>query len=138
MQVVPKGSLPEPLPETERNQVPDIVPWEALSVTEYSLTVRVLFPDPTKISAEEDSTNTLFITLDLASYKAIDGRYIPNGSQIQRNLPAQMTLETAETYETVGSVVSWIYLLLLGANGLMNTSFESLDYQALMDAIEGP
>ena len=49
-----------------------------------------------------------------------------------------MTLETAETYETVGSVVSWIYLLLLGANGLMNTSFESLDYQALMDAIEGP
>ena len=49
-----------------------------------------------------------------------------------------MELETAETYETVGSVVSWIYLLLLGANGLMNTSFESLDFQALMDAIEGP
>ena len=49
-----------------------------------------------------------------------------------------MELETAETYETVGSVVSWIYLLLLGANGLLNTSFESLDFQALMDAIEGP
>ena len=49
-----------------------------------------------------------------------------------------MELETAETYETVGSVVSWIYLALLGANGLMNVSFESLDFQALMDAIEGP
>ena len=49
-----------------------------------------------------------------------------------------MNLETAETYESVGSVVSWIYLLLLGMNGGLNTSFESLDYQAMMDAIEGP
>ena len=80
----------------------------------------------------------LYISLDLAAYKGIDGRYIPDSSQIKRNLPAQMTLETAETYESVGSVVSWIYLLLLGMNGGLNTSFESLDYQAMMDAIEGP
>ena len=80
MQVVPKGTLPEPLPETERSAIPDIVPWEALSVTEYSMSFRVLFPDPKIISAEEDSTDTLFVTLDLADFKASDGRYIPNGS----------------------------------------------------------
>jgi hypothetical protein len=49
-----------------------------------------------------------------------------------------MELETAETYETVGSVATWIYLALMGANGLTNTMYESLDYSALMDAIEGP
>ena len=80
MQVVPKGTLPEPLPETERSVISDIVPWEALSVTEYSMTFRVLFPDPKIISAEEDSTDTLFVTLDLAAFKALDGKYIPNGS----------------------------------------------------------
>ena len=49
-----------------------------------------------------------------------------------------MTLETAETYETVGSVVSWIFLALMASNGGLNTVFESLDYTALLDAIEGP
>ena len=48
-----------------------------------------------------------------------------------------MELETAETYETVGSVVSWTFLIMLGVNGVVNASFESLDFQALMDAIEG-
>ena len=48
-----------------------------------------------------------------------------------------MELETAETYETVGSVVSWTFLIMLGVNGVLNASFESLDFQALMDAIEG-
>ena len=76
--------------------------------------------------------------MDLAEYKAVNGKYIPDGSQIKRNLPAQMELETAETYETVGSVATWIYLALMGANGLTNTMYESLDYSALMDAIEGP
>ena len=48
-----------------------------------------------------------------------------------------MDLETAETYETVGNVVSYTFLIMLGVNGVLNTCFESLDYQALMDAIEG-
>ena len=48
-----------------------------------------------------------------------------------------MELETAETYETVGEVVSWTFLIMLGVNGILNASFESLDFQALMDAIEG-
>ena len=80
MQVAPKGTLPEPLPEIERSEIPDVVPWEALDVTEISMTFRVLFPDAKIISAEEDSTDTLFVTLDLADFKASDGRYIPNGS----------------------------------------------------------
>ena len=80
MQVVPKGTLPEPLPETERSEIADVVPWEALDVTEISMTFRVLFPDAEIISAEEDSTDTLFVTLDLADFKASDGRYIPDGS----------------------------------------------------------
>ena len=138
MQIVKRGTLPEPIPKTERSKLPDLVTWEALQVTERSLTFRVLFSDPTLISANEGSIDVLFISLNLAAYKGIDGRFIPDNSQIRRNLPAQMTLETAETYESVGSVVSWIYLLLLGMNGGLNTSFESLDYQAMMDAIEGP
>ena len=48
-----------------------------------------------------------------------------------------MDLETSETYETVGSVVSYAFLIALGVNGVLNSCFESLDYQALMDAIEG-
>jgi hypothetical protein len=48
-----------------------------------------------------------------------------------------MSLDTAETYETVGFVASWIFLALMGINGSLNTMYESLDYQALMDAIEG-
>ena len=48
-----------------------------------------------------------------------------------------MELETAETYEYIGSVVSMTFMIMLGVNGVLNTSFESLDYQALMDAIEG-
>ena len=107
-------------------------------MTERSLSFRVLFQDPSLISAEDGSTDTLFISMDLASFKATDGRYIPDGSQIKRNLPAQMSVDTAETYETLGSTVSWIFLALLGVNGVLNTTFESLDYQALMDAIEGP
>ena len=80
MQIAPEGTLPEPLPETERSELPDIVPWEALDVTEISMTFRVLFPDAKIISAEEDSTDTLFVTLDLADFKASDDKYIPNGS----------------------------------------------------------
>ena len=80
MQIAPEGTLPEPLPETGRSELPDIVPWEALDVTEISMTFRVLFPDAKIISAEEDSTDTLFITLDLADFKTEDDRYIPNGS----------------------------------------------------------
>ena len=49
-----------------------------------------------------------------------------------------MSVDTAETYEKIGKVVSWVFLALLGANGGLNTMFESLDYSALMDAIEGP
>ena len=80
MQIAPEGTLPEPLPETGRSELPDIVPWEALDVTDISMTFRVLFPDAKIISAEEDSTDTLFITLDLADFKTEDDRYIPNGS----------------------------------------------------------
>ena len=88
MQVVKKGILPEPIPATERSKLPDLVPWEALQATERSLTFRVLFPDPKTISAEEGSVDKLFISMDLAAFKATNGRYIPNGSQINRNLPA--------------------------------------------------
>ena len=49
-----------------------------------------------------------------------------------------MALETAETYEKICSTFEWIYIILMGVNGIMNTAFESLDYSALMDAIEGP
>ena len=47
-----------------------------------------------------------------------------------------MELETAETYEYIGSVVSTSFFVALGVNGVMNACFETLDYQALMDAIE--
>ena len=48
-----------------------------------------------------------------------------------------MELETAETYEYVASVVSMTFMIMFGVNGILNTAFESLDYQALMDAVEG-
>ena len=47
MQVVEEGKLPEPIPALEREKLPDIVSWEALSFTDRSLTFRVLFSDPT-------------------------------------------------------------------------------------------
>ena len=80
MQVVPEGTLPEPMPETERSKLPDIVPWEALDITEKIMTFRVLFPDTKIISAEEGATDTLFVTLDLADFKTENDLYIPNGS----------------------------------------------------------
>lgn len=167
MQVVTEGSLPEPIPSypvnsptdqidpatdkvmtldqqnkeraEERAAFPDVVDWEALSVTDRSLTFRVLFANPLIISADEGMTDTLFVTINLAAFKSLEGNiYIPDGSQIKRNLPAQMSVDTAETYEKIGKVVSWVFLALLGANGGLNTMFESLDYSALMDAIEGP
>ena len=49
-----------------------------------------------------------------------------------------MSLETAETYESIGSAISWVYLALMACNGGMNTMYESLDYMTLMDAIDGP
>ena len=48
-----------------------------------------------------------------------------------------MDLETAEYYESAGSYVSTTFLVVIGVNGFLNTCFESLDFQALMDAIEG-
>lgn len=102
------------------------------------MTFRLKFADPSKISAKDGSTDTLFITFDLAAFKTVSGKFIPNGSQIKRNLPAQMAVETAETYETIGFVTSWVFLALMGLNGTLNTMYESLDYSALMDAIEGP
>ena len=97
MQVVTEGSLPEPLPpypvdpesakkdpETgelispledqnavrakERASFKDVVDWEALYVTDRSLTFRVLFADPLKISADESTTDTLFISMNLAEF----------------------------------------------------------------------
>lgn len=137
MQVNPEKTIPEPIPANGREKLPDIVKWEALSVKERILTFRLLFDDASKISSEEGKVDTLCVTLDLAAFKSVDGKYIPDGSQIKRNLPAQMPVDTAETYETVGNVASWIFLALMGINGSLNTMFESLDYQALMDAIEG-
>ena len=138
MQVVSEGSLPEPLPAKERSDLQDVVDWEANFVSDRLLIFRVLFKDPSKISASESTTNTLIVTMDLAAFESLEGKFIPDGSQIKRNLPAQMPVETAETYETFGSLISWIFLALIGTNGSLNTMFESLDYQALMDAIEGP
>ena len=48
-----------------------------------------------------------------------------------------MDLETAENYESVGSYVSTTFLVALGVNGVLNACFESLDFTAFMDAIEG-
>ena len=30
MQIVRRGTLPEPIPKTDRNKLPDLVDWEAL------------------------------------------------------------------------------------------------------------
>ena len=53
MQIVRRGTLPEPIPKTERSKLPDLVDWEALQFTERSLTFRILFKDPTLISAND-------------------------------------------------------------------------------------
>jgi len=88
MQVNPEKAIPEPIPTTGRENLLDIVKWEALSVKERILTFRLLFEDASKISAEEGRVDTLCVTLDLAAFKTTDGKYIPDGSQIKRNLPA--------------------------------------------------
>ena len=67
----------------ERASFEDIVDWEALDVTERSLTFRVLFKDSAIISPEEGIIDTLFVTMNLAQFKSEDGGiYIPDGSQI--------------------------------------------------------
>ena len=52
----------------ERASFKDVVDWEALYVTDRSLTFRVLFADPLKISADESTTDTLFISMNLAEF----------------------------------------------------------------------
>ena len=63
---------------------------------------------------------------------------MPKKSTIERELPAQLPVDEAETYEMAGGVIAWVYLGLMFANGGLSTIFEELDYSALMDAIEGP
>jgi len=48
-----------------------------------------------------------------------------------------MTVETGQQYELVGTIVSWSVLLLMGINGVTNSAWVELDYNALFDAIDG-
>jgi len=115
-----------------------LVNWEALSSTSRSFTLRMHFDDANSVSAEEGSTDTLKVTLDIEQFTTATGGFVPKRSNIERELPAQVPVPEAETYEFAGNVVSWVFLGLLFANGGLNTVFEELDYSALMDAIEGP
>ena len=105
-----------------------IVDWEAKEVTSKKMVFRILFEDTDQISVDEESTNTLYVTLNLESFKTTLGQYIPEGTQIDRNLPAQLPTDTAETYETIGSVTKWIYLIMLFGNFGVNQVFEELDF----------
>lgn len=74
----------------------------------------------------------------MASFKTTEGLYMPDGSKISRNLPAQMDPDRAELFESIGEFTSYIFLALMLVNGGINSLVTDLDYQALFDAIEGP
>ena len=40
-------------------------------------------------------------------------------------------------FEKIGKVLSWIFLALLGTNGITNSLWEGNDLSALMDSIDG-
>ena len=48
-----------------------------------------------------------------------------------------MEVEEGLQYETAGTIISWSVLVLMGINGITNSAWEELDYNALFDAIDG-
>ena len=52
-------------------------------------------------------------------------------------MPAQLAVETAETYENIGTFAKVVFLGMMGINGGLNSVFSELDFSALFDAIEG-
>jgi len=48
-----------------------------------------------------------------------------------------MEVEEGQQYELAGTIVSWSVLVLMGINGITNSAWEELDYNALFDAIDG-
>jgi len=66
------------------------------------LTIRMLFDDYEIISATENQTDKVYITLNLSTFKTSDGLFMPDRSLYSRNLPAQMDPDKAETYESIG------------------------------------
>lgn len=122
----------------ERTEVYNIIDWEALSYSPRMLTVRMLFQDYSTISATTEQVNKVFITFNMESFKTSEGLYMPDGSKISRNLPAQIDPDKAELFESIGEFASYSFLALMFVNGCINSLVTDLDYQALFDAIEGP
>jgi len=48
-----------------------------------------------------------------------------------------MEVEEGQQYELAGTIVSWTVLVLMGINGITNSAWEELDFNALFDAIDG-
>jgi hypothetical protein len=46
-------------------------------------------------------------------------------------------VETAETYETIGTVARVAFIGMMAVNGGLNSVFSELDFTALFDAVEG-
>ena len=100
LQVAPENTFP-PVVSTDVASLTEedyaaysIVDWRAHSHSARSIEVRLLFDDPSLISAVEGATDTLFATLYLEEYKDAAGSYVPRGSHLRRNLPPQMDAET--------------------------------------------
>ena len=138
MQLTSGGAKPELLTNPLKQEFVDqLIDWEALTVTGSRLVFRLKFADPSLISATDGATDTLFVTLNMKQFTTQDGQFIPDGSKIKRNVPAQLSLEAANDIEKVGIFMKVVYLGLMGVNGGLNSVFSECDFNALFDAIEG-
>ena len=105
-------------------------------VSETHIEFRMIFPEPDQVSLSK-TTDTVHVTLNISVLKTSEGEYIPDGSQLSRELPLQVDNESAESIELIGTVTSWVMLTILAINGITNTLFDELDYSSLLDGIEG-
>lgn len=76
-----------------------LIDYEVEKVDSSAVVLRLLFTEPETISARESQTDVLWITLNLQEFQSKDGAVIPNRSQLKKDLPAQLDLETARMIE---------------------------------------
>ena len=86
----------------EEREIMHLVRYEVTAVGSEYMTLRVFFDDPDSISQNDHQIDKIYITLFMSEFKTSDGAYIPNDSHIYGILPAQMNVDDAEIYETVG------------------------------------
>ena len=86
----------------EEREVLHLVRYEVYSVASEYMTLRVFFDEPDTVSQNDHQIDKLYITFFMSEFKTSEGAYIPKNSHIYGILPAQMNVDDAEIYETIG------------------------------------